>query len=435
MRFSRRYAIRQLAAMFASSVLMRAQDGDTTRAAAAIASDDPVLDPVCVMDFAALAKKKLDPVAWDYLELGSEDEVSLRDNREGFNRIIIRPRALVDVHKIDLSLELLGQKLAYPIILDPAGGKNCFFRDGESVVARAAAAAKALHITNGGIDKVVETGKGPVWWQVTTGAQLRNAQTMKTWVKGLESRGCSGICFTTDIMYVSHRDRNIRNRFERAWCETGLPQRDGEGNLPRSRNPERVGIYPSRPFPTPTWETLRELTSLTKLPVVLKGILTEEDGKRAVQFGASAVIVSNHGARQLDHVGGTIEALPEVVKGVEGKIPVLIDGGLRRGTDILKALALGAKAICIARPYLYGLTAFGQPGVERVIELLRTELALDMGLAGVPNLAAIDRSLVRIRGESVLKPHAGCCTSSLRCCPRRRRTKVPRFCAPPMALF
>lgn len=388
MQLTRRHAIRGLAAMFAASPLFSADD-------------DPLLDAVSVMDFAAAAKKKLDPVAWDYLELGAEDEVSLHDNRAGFNRIIIRPRALVDVHKIDLSVELFGQKLAYPILLDPAGGKNCFHPDGENVTARGAAAAKALHITNGGIDKLVESGKGPTWFQITTGAQLRNTQTMKTWVKSLEDKGCAGICFTTDIMYVSHRDRNIRNRFERMWCETGLPARDASGKLPRSSNPERVGTYPSRPNPTPTWETVRELKSLTRLPVILKGILTEEDAKRAVECGASGVVVSNHGARQLDHVGGTVEALPEVVRGAGGKIPVLLDGGIRRGTDILKALALGAKAVCVARPYLYGLAAFGQPGVERVMELLRTELALDMGLAGVPNLAAIDRTLVRIRGEQL----------------------------------
>jgi 4-hydroxymandelate oxidase len=402
MRLTRRYALQQLGAMFASSTVLRAQSANLAAAKdAADLADNPLLDPVSVMDFAALAKKKLDPVSWDYLELGGEDEVSLRDNIAGFQRIIIRPRALVDVHKIDLSLELFGQKLAFPIILDPAGGKNCFYPDGENVTARGAAAAKALQITNGGIDKLVESGKGPVWFQVTTGAQLRNTKTMQAWVKTLESKGCSGICFTTDIMYVSHRDRNIRNRFERMWCETGLPKRDANGNLPRSKNPERVGAYPSRPNPTPTWETVRELRSLTKLPIVLKGILTEEDAKLSVENGVSGIIVSNHGARQLDHVGGTIEALPEVVRGAEGKIPVLIDGGIRRGTDILKALALGAKAVCVARPYLYGLASFGQPGVERVIELLRTELALDMGLAGVPNLAAIDRKLVRIRGEHV----------------------------------
>jgi len=385
---SRRRALKQLSLMFGASAF-------------GLAQDDQLLEPASVMDFAPLAKRKLDPIAWDYLELGAEDEVSLRDNRAAFDRIILRPRALVDVHKIDLSLELFGQKLAFPILLDPAGGKNCFHADGENVVARSAAAAKALQITNGGIEKLVESGRGPAWWQVTTGGQLRNAATMKAFVKPLEDRGCSGICFTTDIMYVSHRERNIRNKLERGWCESGLPARDAQGNLPRARNPERAGMYPSRPFPTPTWETLREFRSLTKLPIVLKGLLTAEDAKLAVEHGAAGIIVSNHGARQLDHVGATIEALPEVVQAVNGKIPVLCDGGFRRGTDILKALALGAKAVCVARPYLYGLAAFGQPGVERVIELLRTELALDMGLAGVPNLAAISRNLVRIRGESL----------------------------------
>jgi isopentenyl diphosphate isomerase/L-lactate dehydrogenase-like FMN-dependent dehydrogenase len=402
MNSTRRYALRQFAAMMAASPLsLLAQNGDSTRTppATPIPDDNPLFEPVSVMDFAAIAKQKLDPMAYDYLELGGEDEVSLRDNREAFNKIIIRPRALVDVHKIDLTTEIFGTKLQHPIILDPAGGKNCFYPDGENVVARGAAAAKTLQITNGGIDKLLESGKGPDWWQLTTGAQLRNTQTMKTWVKTLEDKGCQGICFTTDIMYVSHRDRNIRNKFERMWCETGLPKRDAQGRMPKPKNPERVAIYPERPTPTPTWETLRELRSLTKLPVVLKGILTKEDAERSVEYGASGIIVSNHGARQLDHVGGTIEALPEVVAGANGKIPVLIDGGIRRGTDILKALALGAKAVCIARPYLYGLAAFGQPGVERVIELLRTELALDMGLAGVANLKQIDRSLVRIRGE------------------------------------
>jgi 4-hydroxymandelate oxidase len=384
---NRRRALRNLVSMFGAAAF--AQERNNT-----------LLEPVRVMDFAPLAKAKLDPAAWDYLDGGSEDEVSLADNRSAFNKIIIRPRALVDVHQIDLSLELLGQKLDYPILLDPAGGKDCFYRDGENVVARAAAQAKALHITNGGIDKVVAAGKGPVWWQIETGGSLASRQAMRALAMRLESEGCAGICLSTDIAYVSHRDRNIRNHFERAWCETGLPMRDAQGRLPRAQNPERAGIYPSHARPTPTWESVRELRETTRLPIVIKGILTHEDAERSVENGASAIIVSNHGGRQLDHVGATIEALPEVAAAVRGRIPVLVDGGFRRGTDILKALALGATAICIARPYLYGLAAFGQPGVERVIELLRTELALDMALAGVPNLAAIDRSLVRIRGGS-----------------------------------
>jgi isopentenyl diphosphate isomerase/L-lactate dehydrogenase-like FMN-dependent dehydrogenase len=360
------------------------------------AVDDPLMEPVCVMDFEPLAKARLDKLAYDYMVGGSEDEVSLRDNRVAFERILLRPKALVDVHQIDLTTEIFGQKWEHPLFLCPAGGKNCLYPDGENTVAKAAAAAKTLHITNGGIQKLVESGKGPVWWQVTTGGDFRTPQTMKAFVKRLEDQGCQAICFTTDIMYVSHRERNIRNKFDRAWGETGIP-RDAEGRLPRPRNPERAGIYPSRPNPTPTWETVRELHSMTKLPIVLKGILRAEDAKLCLEYGVSGIIVSNHGARQLDHVGGTIEALPEVVEALQGKIPVMIDGGFRRGTDILKALALGAKAVGVARPYLFGLAAFGQPGVERIIELLRTELALDMGLAGVPNIAAIGRDLVRIR--------------------------------------
>jgi len=362
--------------------------------------DDPLYGPVNVLDFRELARKKLDPMAWDYLDGGSEDEVALRDSREAFSRLILRPRMLVDTHKIDLGLELFGRKLDYPIILDPAGGKNCFFKGGEVEVAKAAASAKALHITNGGIDDLVESGKGPTaWWQVTTGGQLRNKQTMRAFTQRLEDQGCSGICFTVDIMHVSQRERDIRNKLERSWCETGLPLRDADGKMPPAKNPWRVGIYPSRPNPLPTWRTVEELRGVTKLPVILKGILIGEDGERAVKHGASAVIVSSHGSRQQDHVGATIEALPEVVEAVNGRIPVLVDGGFRRGTDILKGLALGATAICIARPYLYGLATFGQRGVERVLQLLKTELALNMGLAGVPNLAAIDRSLVRWRNE------------------------------------
>ncbi|HKW97593.1 MAG TPA: alpha-hydroxy acid oxidase [Bryobacteraceae bacterium] len=387
---NRRQALRGLISIFGAAPFLSAQD-----------EDDRLYDPVRVMDFAPLAQAKLDPVAWDYLDGGSEDEVTLADNRKAFNRIIIRPRALVDVHHIDLSLELLGRKLAYPILLDPAGGKNCFYRDGEVVVARAAAASKALHITNGGIEDLVASGKGPVWWQIETGGSMRSRHDMRLLAERLEGDGCSGICISTDIAYVSHRDRNIRNHFDRSWCETGIPKRDAQGHLPRSKNVERAAVYPSQRDPTPTWDSVRELREQTKLPIIIKGILTHEDAERAVANGASAILVSNHGGRQLDHVGATIEALPEVVAAVHGRIPVLVDGGFRRGTDILKALALGATAICVARPYLYGLVAFGQRGVERVIELLRTELALDMALAGVPNLRAIDRSLVRIRGEAL----------------------------------
>ncbi len=395
----RRRALQALTGFFAGSPLVRAQDSTRRARVPEGYYDDPLYECIRVMDFAEKAKAKLDPVAWDYLEQGSEDEYSLRDNLAAFQKVILRPKALTDVHQIDLTTALLGQELKFPILFDPAGGKNCFHPNGETVVARAAKASGTLHITNGGMTKL-PAAERPQWWQLNTGGALEGTQLMKDFLRPLEDEGCQGICLTTDIMYVSHRDRNIRNRFERNWCETGLPPRDAQGRLPRAVNPERVGIYPSRRTATPTWENLAEFCSLTKLPVVVKGILTGEDTAQAIQAGAKGVIVSNHGARQLDHVGGTLEALPEVVAAAQGRIAVLIDGGFRRGTDILKALALGASAVCVARPYLYGLAAFGQRGVERVIELLRTELALDMGLAGVASIPAIDRSLVRIRGGS-----------------------------------
>src|SRR5262245_15666149 len=398
MRSGRRHAMKQFAALLGASTLPVPVSWAQQTSDPSVEQylSDALLQPVCVTDFEPLAKAKLDPLAYDYLVGGSEDEVSLRDNRSAFDRIIIRPKALVDVHKIDLSVEIFGQKWEHPIFLCPAGGKNCMHPDGENTVARAAASAKTLQITNGGIQKLVESGKGPAWWQVTTGGDFRTPQVMRAFVKRLEDQGCGAICFTTDIMYASHRERNIRNKFDRAWGETGIP-RDAQGRVPQPRNPERPGLYPSRPAPTPTWDTVRELRALTKLPIVLKGILRFEDAKLCLECGVSGIIVSNHGARQLDHVGSTIEALPEIVEAVGSKIPVMIDGGFRRGTDILKALALGAKAVGIARPYLFGLAAFGQPGVERVITLLRTELALDMALAGTPSIASIERSLVRVR--------------------------------------
>ena len=327
--------------------------------------------------------------------------VSLRDNREAFNHIIIRPRILTDVHKIDLATTLFGKNLAHPIFFDPAGGKNCFHSNGEQEVAAAAAATNTMMITNGGIDKFLASGQGPKnWFQYTLGGELRTKNTTLNFVEKLEDMGCGGICFTVDSMYVSHREQSIRNRFVRRWCELpgGIP-RDAQGKLIYQENdvPWNSGEYPDRTLPTPTWDSVRQLREATKLPIIIKGVLTAEDTELCVKTGMSAVIVSNHGARVLDHVGSTIEALPECVQAAGGKIPVLIDGGFRRGTDILKALALGATAVGVARPYLWGLASFGQRGVSRVLELLRTELALDMGLAGVAKISDINSKLVRIR--------------------------------------
>lgn len=402
MRITRRQALGGLARFLCASPLLKEGNLFAQSQQALTGAEEPLLELVNVFDFAKLAKSKLDPLAWDYLDGGGKDEISLRDNREAFNRIIIRPRMLTDVHNIDVTANLLGKKLDCPIFICPAGGKNCFYKNGEEEVARGAVESGSMMITNGGIDDFLTSGKGPPhWYQMTTGGQFMNRNTMLNFVEKLEDMGASGICFTVDNMYVSHRERSIRNRFVRRWCNLeGIP-RDAQGNLNYKEGDQAwtTGTYPSRPFPTPTWETMRQLRELTDLPIIIKGILTAEDAEKCVTYGMSAAMVSNHGARQLDHVGSTIEALPECVQAVNGKIPVLIDGGFRRGTDILKALALGATAVGVARPYLWGLACFGQRGVSRVLELLKVELALDMGLAGAAAISEVDPKLIRIRQQ------------------------------------
>jgi isopentenyl diphosphate isomerase/L-lactate dehydrogenase-like FMN-dependent dehydrogenase len=258
-----------------------------------------------------------------------------------------------------------------------------------------------MMITSGGIDNVLASGKGPkIWWQFTTAANLSTKSQMAAFTEKLKDSGCSGISVTVDIYLVSHRERSIHNGLVRSWCQGGGIPRGSDGKV--SYKPDDIlwtsGDYPApRPFSTPTWDILKQLRDSSDLPVIVKGVLTAEDTGLAVKTGLSGVIVSNHGARQLDQVGGTIEALPECVEAANGKIPVLLDGGIRRGTDIFKALAMGASAVGIGRPYLYGLGTFGSRGVARVVELLRAELATDMGMAGVANLKQINKSYVRVR--------------------------------------
>jgi isopentenyl diphosphate isomerase/L-lactate dehydrogenase-like FMN-dependent dehydrogenase len=363
---------------------------------------DPLLAPVNVFDFAKLAKAKLDPLAWDYMDEGSEGEASLRDNRSKFNDIIIRPHFLQhDVSKIDISTTLFGKKLEHPIYICPTGGKNCFFKNGEQETAYGAGLANTMMITSGGIADIMKSGKGPkVWWQFTTAAELRTKGQMVDFSEKLQDQGCTGISVTVDIYHVSHRERSMHNGLARSWCNANGVPRDSSGNLKYSPNDVlwTGGDFPTpRPFPTPTWDNIQRLRESSSIPVIVKGIMTAEDTERAVKAGLAGVVVSNHGARQLDQVGATIEALPECVQAAGGKIPVLIDGGFRRGTDVFKALALGASAVGVGRPYLWGLASFGRTGVARVIELLRAELGADMGMAGVANISQIDRSFVRIR--------------------------------------
>jgi isopentenyl diphosphate isomerase/L-lactate dehydrogenase-like FMN-dependent dehydrogenase len=350
------------------------------------------MGPVNLHEMEEIAKKKLHKLAYDFVAGGVEDELTLRANREAITRIHLRPRVMVDVSKIDPSLELLGRKLEYPILLAPTGGKELVIPDGDLHAAKAAAATKTVYVASSGGYKR-EITEPIEWWQNTIGQSTKAAA--QGFAKRSQDAGAAAICVTVDNQYQSNRDRNNRNKFDYGYMATGVPN-ENEKREPRS---PAVAAMLQPKTPNMTWDYIDWLRSACSLPVILKGILTAEDARLAVERGADAVIVSNHGGRQLDGVLPTIEALPPVVEAVQGRIPVLVDGGIRRGSDVLKALALGAKAVLIGRPYVWGLAAFGQIGVQRVVDLLRAELVLSMGLAGKPTLASIDRRLVRLPGE------------------------------------
>ncbi len=354
---------------------------------------DEVMGPVNLHEFEDAARKKLHKMAYDFVAGGVEDEITLRANRESLTRIQLRPRVMVDVSRIDPSLELFGQKMDYPILLAPTGGKELVIEDGDLIAAKGAAATKVIYVVgSGGFKRQLGDG-APQWWQNTVGQATKEAA--QGFAKRTEDAGASAICVTVDNQYQSNRERNNRNKFDYGYMQTGVP----DPTEKREPVASAVAAMLSPKTPNMTWDYVDWLKSACSLPVVLKGILTAEDAQLGIQRGADAVIVSNHGARQLDNVLPTIEALPTVVEAVQGRIPVLVDGGIRRGSDVMKALALGAKAILIGRPYVWGLAAFGQVGVQRVVELLRAELVLSMGLAGKPTLASIDRRLVRLPGE------------------------------------
>ncbi len=285
---NRRRAVAGLLQFLAASPLLRA-DRKYSQAR------DPLLAPVNVFDFAKLAKEKLDPLAWDYLDEGSEDEQALRDNRNAFNRILIRPHFLGhDVSRIDLSTTLFNKPLPHPIFLCPTGGKNCIFPNGEQETALGAAAANTMMITTGGIDQLLASGKGPkVWWQFTTAANLKTKKDVTDFVEKLKDAGCSGISVTVDIYLVSHRERSMHNGLVRSWCQANGVPRKPNGDL--AYKPDDVlwtsGDYPpDRSFSTPTWDTLKQLRDNCDLPVIVKGVLTREDTALAVRerpFGSS----------------------------------------------------------------------------------------------------------------------------------------------------
>ncbi len=389
---SRRAALRQFATFVAASPLVGQDPSVEEERPGTIAPPQysaDIMGPINLHEFEDVAKKKINKLAYDYIAGGAADELTLTANREAYDRFWIRRRVMNDVSTIDTSLTLLGQQLEHPILLAPAGAKPLLHPEGDRVCAQAAKHTKSIYVVSE-MDTMAEmsaAGEAPTWWSATLG-QATKADA-EEYAKRAEDAGASALSVSVDYPYTASRDRNARNQFDLDWIRTG---EYATGEPPRDAF--QVGMMQAY-TPSMTWEYLSWLHGATDLPVLVKGIVTSEDAALAVDNGADAVIVSNHGGRTLDGMLGTLDALPEVVDAVNGRVPVLVDGGIRRGGDVLKALALGATAILIGRPYLWGLGAFGQEGVQRVVELLHGELRVAMGLSGMASLDKIDRSLVR----------------------------------------
>jgi 4-hydroxymandelate oxidase len=351
-----------------------------------------------LLELEALARERLDPATFDFIAGGAEDEVTLRRNREDFERIALRPRVLVDVSNLDMVTTVLGAPISMPVLLAPAAGHKLCCTDGEAATARVAAAAGTIMILSTlstlSIEEVAQGAAGPKWFQLYV---YKDREITRMLVQRAEAAGYQALCLTVDVPVIGHRERDLRSGFS---FPAELPfanfiEMDLQ-NLPVGVVGSGLGAYiTSKWDPSLMWADLQWMASITRLPVVVKGILTAEDAQLAVEHGAGGIIVSNHGGRQLDTVVSGIDALPEVVEAVGGRVEVLMDGGVRRGTDVLKALALGARAVLIGRPYMYGLAVGGEEGLARVLQLLREEIANAMALSGRPNLASIDRSLVK----------------------------------------
>ena len=334
-------------------------------------------------------------MAYDYYRSGADAQESLRANREAFARWRLWYRVLVDVASRDLSTTVLGTEIASPILIAPTAYHRLAHPDGEIATAQAAAAVGTIHVVSTlattSLEEVAAASAAPKWFQLYV---HKDRGFTRSLVERAEASGYRAIALTVDTPILGRRLADERNGF---CLPEGLVMSNliaaGAGEAPPGSM--LSGYVAARHDPSLTWKDVEWLRSLTRLPVVLKGIVRADDAVRAAQAGAQAIIVSNHGARQLDGAPATLEALPLVADAVAGRCEVLMDGGIRWGTDVLKALALGARAVLVGRPVLWGLAVNGRDGVVRVLELLGTELSNAMALAGCASVAAIDRDLCR----------------------------------------
>lgn len=343
-----------------------------------------------VTDFEPVAKQKMSHLAWEYISDGAADELTMQSNRESYQRIRLKPDVLVDVSKLDTRVTLFGQEHAFPILLAPTAYHKLVHAEGELATARGAGAVGTTMVISSfattSVEDIARMATAPLWFQLYV--QTDHGFT-RDLVQRAEAAGCRALCVTADSPVWGMRNREQRVRF-------ALPSGMDRANLRGLRVAQLAenSIYSAIADPALQWKDIEWLCSFAKIPVLVKGVLNPENADHAVKAGVAGIMVSNHGGRNLDTLPATIEALPLVADKVAGRVPLTVDGGIRRGTDVLKALALGANAVLIGRPYLYGLAVAGEAGIARVVDILRQEFAIAMALTGRRNLASVDRSVL-----------------------------------------
>lgn len=349
--------------------------------------------PINLFEFEALAKERLPKEEYDYIAGGATDEISVERNRRAFESIALRPRVLRDVSHPDLSTTVLGNKVSLPVLLAPSGHHTRAHPEGETASFRAAAACGTIMAVSANssiaFEELAKTATGDLWLQLYP---FRDREMTRSWLNRAKEAGYKALCITLDSQWPPKRERNIRNDYKRIRSVNfagagpeGTPKAGPGGGAVQTRGGGD---------PAATWKDLEWIKSQTDLPIVAKGIMTGEDVEQCAEIGVDSVIVSNHGGRHLDNTLATIEVLPEAVAAAKGRLEILLDGGIRRGADVVKALALGAKAVFIGRPIYWGLAVRGQQGVSRVLEILREEIEITMAKCGRSTIASIDSTVV-----------------------------------------
>ncbi|KAH7442234.1 hypothetical protein KP509_03G078000 [Ceratopteris richardii] len=347
-----------------------------------------------VSEYDALAKERLPKMIYDYYASGAEDQYTLKDNRRAFERIWFRPRILIDVTQVDLTTSILGFKISMPIMVAPTAMQRMAHPEGELATARAVASAKTIMTLSSwatsSVEEVASVGPGIRFFQLYV---YKDRSVVAQLVRRAERAGFKAIALTVDTPRLGRREADIKNRFV---LPPHLTLKNFEGldlgKMDKAADSGLASYVAGQIDRSLSWKWLQTITSL---PILVKGVLTAEDTRLAIQSGAAGIIVSNHGARQLDYVSATIDALEEVVTAAQGRVPVFLDGGVRRGTDVLKALALGASGVFIGRPVVFSLAVDGEAGVKKVLDMLREELELAMALAGCTSLKEITRSHIK----------------------------------------